>query len=222
MFGRQLEGRFEGRRERGFAPGEGKGRRGHRGMGGFGKHGFGKRGRRGGRFGGDDDDTLRAGRILAQGDLRLIVLALAEEAPRHGYDIIKALEEKTAEWYSPSPGIVYPTLTYLEEVGYLAAQAEGARKLYGITDEGRAYLKENRALADAIMQRLAQVGERAQRIRSRMESEREVARNDLPLVRAALQSLREATVTRIKQDTDSEAKVVEILARAANEIRKLQ
>lgn len=223
MFGRQFEGRFEGRRERGFAPGKGEGRRGHRGMGkGFGKRGFGGKGRRGGRFGGmDDDDTLRAGRILAQGDLRLIVLALAEEQPRHGYDIIKALEEKTSGWYSPSPGIVYPTLTYLEEVGYLSAQPEGAKKLYSITDDGKAYLGENRALADAIMKRLAQIGERAERIRSRQESESEENRKQLPLVRAAFQNLRDETIGRLKGNPDAEAKVVEILARAANEIKKL-
>ena len=59
-----------------------------------------------------DGDVMRAGRMLAQGDLRLIALALIAEQPRHGYEIIKLLEEKTSDWYSPSPGIVYPTLTY--------------------------------------------------------------------------------------------------------------
>ena len=63
------------------------------------------------------EDMMRARRMLAQGDLRLIALALIAEAPRHGYEIIKLLEEKTGDWYSPSPGIVYPTLTYLEEAG---------------------------------------------------------------------------------------------------------
>ena len=85
------------------------------------------------------EDIMRARRMLAQGDLRLIALALIAEAPRHGYEIIKLLEEKTGDWYSPSPGIVYPTLTYLEEAGYVTASAEGSKKLYTITDEGRAY-----------------------------------------------------------------------------------
>src|ERR1700674_3176695 len=97
----------------------------------------------GGRHGMDGDD-LRAGRMLAQGDLRLIALALIAEQPRHGYEIIKVLEEKTEGWYAPSPGIVYPTLTYLEEAGYVTAQADGAKRLYTITTEGRAHLKENR------------------------------------------------------------------------------
>src|ERR1700751_3297378 len=106
----------------------------------FGGHGFGGHGRGDGEMGPED---LRAGRMLAQGDLRLIALALIAEEPRHGYEIIKLVEEKTADWYSPSPGIVYPTLTYLEEAGYVTASAEGAKKLYTITEEGSAYLKAN-------------------------------------------------------------------------------
>ena len=94
----------------------------------------------GGRHGMGGGDMMRAGRMLAQGDLRLIALALIAEQPRHGYEIIKVLEDKTAGWYSPSPGIVYPTLTYLEEAGYVTAQADGAKKLYTITEEGRAHL----------------------------------------------------------------------------------
>src|ERR1041384_5855907 len=73
----------------------------------------------GGRHGMGGGDMIRAGRMLATGDLRLIALALIAEQPRHGYEIIKVLEEKTDNWYSPSPGIVYPTLTWLEEVGYV-------------------------------------------------------------------------------------------------------
>ena len=122
----------------------------------FGKHGFFGRHGRGRDM---DPDDLRAGRMLAQGDLRLIALALIEQEPRHGYEIIKLVEEKTAEWYSPSPGIVYPTLTYLEEAGYVTASAEGSKKLYTITDEGRAYLAANRELVDVVLARLAAVGE---------------------------------------------------------------
>src|ERR1700728_4947550 len=123
-----------------------------------GRHGgFGFGGRHGG---GMNPDDMRAGRMLAQGDLRLIALALIEQEPRHGYEIIKLVEEKTAEWYSPSPGIVYPTLTYLEEAGYVTASAEGSKKLYTITDEGRAYLAANRELVDVVLARLAAVGER--------------------------------------------------------------
>lgn len=212
MFGHRHE-RHEGRCGQEFAGGRhGRGRHRH----GPGRHGFGG--------GNDGDGLMHAGRMLAQGDLRLIALALIAEQPRHGYDIIKALEEKTADWYSPSPGIVYPTLTYLEEVGYLTSQPEGAKKLYTITDEGRAHLSENRDLVDAVLKRLAFIGERARRMRARDEdNERSDTRwRRMQLVRAALDNLRETAVERLENDADAEAKVVEILARAAGEIRRVQ
>src|SRR5262249_32486087 len=134
----------------------GRGWRRHRGFGFGGRHGMG------------GGDMVRAGRMLATGDLRLIALALIAEQPRHGYEIIKVLEEKTEGWYSPSPGIVYPTLTYLEEAGYVTAQAEGAKKLYTITAEGRAHLDENRDMVDAVLERLAAVGRRIERMRRRL------------------------------------------------------
>src|SRR3974377_1028902 len=135
------------------------------GDGGGGRHGRGRWGRRGGwdemqgRGGGD---FKRAGRMLAHGELRLIALALIAEQPRHGYDIIKQLEERTSGWYSPSPGIVYPTLTNLEEAGHLTSQADGAKKLYTITDAGRGYLEENRELVDGVISRLPYIARRAQ------------------------------------------------------------
>src|SRR6202008_1315779 len=127
----------------------------------------------GGGFGGRHGmgDMMRAGRMLATGDLRLIALALIAEQPRHGYEIIKLLEDRTEGWYSPSPGIVYPTLTYLEEAGYVAAQAEGAKKLYTITAEGRAYLEDNRDFVDAVLDRLTAVGKKFVRMRDRRRDE---------------------------------------------------
>jgi DNA-binding PadR family transcriptional regulator len=163
-------------------------------------------------------DMMRAGRMLAQGDLQLIALALIAEQPRHGYEIIKVLEEKTSGWYSPSPGIVYPTLTYLEEVGYVTAQTEGAKKLYTITEEGRAHLEANRDLADTVLDRLATIGERVARWR-RM-SGRDDRRTVPPLVEAALNNLREVALTRVEADADAESRVVEILARAATDVKR--
>jgi DNA-binding PadR family transcriptional regulator len=197
-------------------PHEGKwaARRGWRGK--FG-HGF------GGRHGMGGGDMMRAGRMLAQGDLRLIALALIAEQPRHGYEIIKVLEDKTAGWYSPSPGIVYPTLTYLEEAGYVTAQAEGAKKLYTITEEGRAHLEENRDFVDAVLERFAAMGERVARMRRRFGDDDEDERRgaSVPrLVRAALENLREVAAKRLEDDAEAEAKVVEVLARAASELKK--
>ena len=200
---------FDSERDGRWAAGRGRHRR----------HGFGFGGRHG--FGGGD--MVRAGRMLATGDLRLIALALIAEQPRHGYEIIKVLEEKTAGWYSPSPGIVYPTLTFLEEAGYVTAQAEGAKKLYAITDEGRAYLDQNRDFVDAVLERLGKIGSKITRIRRRLgrdEDEDDERRGLPPLVRAALENLREVAGARLANDPDAEAKLVEILARAALEMKK--
>jgi len=181
-------------------------------------------GSHGGRHGyggsGMGPEEIRAGRMLAQGDLRLIALALIAEAPRHGYEIIKLVEEKTADWYSPSPGIVYPTLTYLEEAGYVTASVEGTKKLYTITDEGRAYLNVNRQIADAIIARLAALGERAKRMRESSDDERSRRRSLPPLVDAALAHLREALGRRLDDEAEAEARLVEILARTAAELQR--
>lgn len=182
-----------------------------------GGRGFGGRGGRGG------GDMFRMGRMWAQGDLKLLALALIAEQPRHGYEIIKLIEEKTAGWYSPSPGVVYPTLTFLEEAGYVTAEADGSKKRYAITEEGRAYLADNRDLADAILARLAQVGEKMGRVRRWMgwgEGASE-AGADLPrLVEAALENLRETSQQKLEANRGAETRIVEILARAAADIRE--
>jgi DNA-binding PadR family transcriptional regulator len=182
-----------------------------------GNHGY------GGRYGRSDGrgpDDIRAGRMLAQGDLRLIALAFIAEAPRHGYEIIKLVEEKTADWYSPSPGIVYPTLTYLEEAGSVTASTAGSKKLYTITDEGRAYLDTNRHLADAVLARLAAIGESATRIRRAADGERERRRPLPTLVDAALAHLRDTVGKRLQDDAEAESHLVEILARAAADLQR--
>jgi DNA-binding PadR family transcriptional regulator len=189
----------------------------HRRHGRFGGFGFG--GRHGGSDFGDREDMMRARRMLAQGDLRLIALALIAEAPRHGYEIIKQLEEKTGDWYSPSPGIVYPTLTFLEEAGYVTAAAEGSKKLYTITDEGKAYLESNREIVDVVLSRLSAIGERVKHWRRRERGGREGRRNLPPLVEAAFDHLRETVTKRLDNDAEDEARLVEILARATTELQ---
>ncbi len=196
--------------------GAGRHRRGRFGGFGFGgRHGMGGFG-----SGRDAEDWMRARRMLAQGDLRLVALALIAEAPRHGYEIIKQLEEKTADWYSPSPGIVYPTLTYLEEAGYVTASTEGSKKLYTITEEGRAYLNANRDIVDAILDRLTVLGERVNRWRRATRGERDNGRSLPPLVQAALDHLRETVSKRLEGDAAVEASLVEILARTDAELQR--
>jgi len=199
---------------RGYGPACGSygaaGRHGHRGF----VPGFGW-GRGRGPGGGD---MFRIGRLFAQGDLKLLALALIAEQPRHGYEIIKLIEEKTNGWYSPSPGVVYPTLTYLEEAGYLASESEGSKKRYRITPEGESYLKSNRDIVDVVLDRLAAVGRKMARMRRAFGGEGD--RSGLPqMVGAAIANLGEAAGKRLEGDAGTEAKIVEILMRAANDIK---
>jgi DNA-binding PadR family transcriptional regulator len=108
-----------------------------------------ERWRHGGGFGG------REGRMFDSGELRLVILALIAEKPRHGYEVIKELGERVGGDYSPSPGVVYPTLTLLEDMGYASASVDaGSRKLYAVSPEGQKHLDENKPQIDAIFARL--------------------------------------------------------------------
>lgn len=99
------------------------------------------------------------GRMFDQGDLKVVILQLIDEKPRHGYEIIKELEERSGGRYAPSPGTVYPTLTMLAEMGYASEAAEeSGKKVYSITDEGRKYLAEHRTTVDDVFDRLSELG----------------------------------------------------------------
>lgn len=118
---------------------------------GMGRHGHGGRGGPGRGGGG--------GRMFQHGDLRLLILALIAEAPRHGYEIIREIESRLGGAYAPSPGVVYPTLTMLEELGFAtSATTEGSKRQYTITDAGTAHLVENQATVDAIFARIEDAG----------------------------------------------------------------
>jgi DNA-binding PadR family transcriptional regulator len=188
----------------------------------FARHGGGRGPGWGPGPGGGGGDWFRVGRMLAQGDLKLLALALIAEQPRHGYELIKLIEEKTSGAYSPSPGVVYPTLTFLEEAGYVTAESDGAKKRYTITEEGRAYLEENRDVADMVLERLAAIGEKLSRRRRAWQRREDEAKNVPQLVDAALDNLRTVTATRLEgENGETETRIVEILARAAQDVRNV-
>ncbi len=113
-------------------------------------HGGGMGHRHGGRS--------RIGRFFAHGDLRFLILKLISEKPRHGYELIKAIEESVAGAYTPSPGVIYPTLTLLEELGWVQiTPSEGSKKLYEVTGDGKLALEANRATVDIIIGRMAEI-----------------------------------------------------------------
>jgi DNA-binding PadR family transcriptional regulator len=99
----------------------------------------------------------RPGRVFDHGELRLVVLALISERPRHGYELIKEIEDRVAGTYTPSPGVIYPTLTMLEELGHATVSENEGKKLYAITPEGTAYLAANKTAVDNALQRMQSV-----------------------------------------------------------------
>ena len=169
---------------------------------------------------------FRAGRKLGGDDLQLVVLALLADKPYHGYEIMKALEERSGGFYSPSPGMVYPALTYLEEIGYASVTAEGAKKLYQITAEGRAYLEENRRVVDAILAQLAWVSDKMEHVRRVFSGDdapggegEERRRGWSAELHAARCALRAALAEIGALSAAEQQRVAEILERAAREIR---
>ncbi|MFQ5575118.1 MAG: PadR family transcriptional regulator [Terriglobia bacterium] len=93
-------------------------------------------------------------RFFERGALKYLILDAIGERPRHGYDIIREIEERTEGLYSPSPGTVYPTLQMLEDVGHAALKKENGKKVYGITEEGRAYLAKHKGRVKEHRERL--------------------------------------------------------------------
>jgi DNA-binding PadR family transcriptional regulator len=165
--------------------------------------GGGRRGR-GGPF--------RGGRMFEQGDLKYVILQLLDEKPRHGYEIIKALEDRFGGMYSPSAGTVYPTLTLLEDLGYARVNVEeGGKKVYSITDEGKAYLAQNKSAVDDIFERVSEIGAT-------------FLSDGMMEVNRAIKDVAQATyrgAPRIFRDKEAVAGIRESLQRAAREIEEI-
>jgi len=185
----------------------------------FGPRGFGP----GGPFGGDWGEEFgrgfggrgrgRRGRMFESGELRLVLLKLIADQPRHGYDLIRAIEELTHGSYAPSPGVVYPTLTMLQDMGLIEeAAAEGTRKAFAITPEGEAHLAERAEEVEALFERLTGAGEGKRRAGGR------------PIQRA-VGNLLSALWHRVTADDTGEERLHEIAAildEAAQKIERLK
>ena len=195
----------------------------------FGRHhggrGFGHFGR--GFMEGDmGNRAFGMGRKLASVDLQLLILGLLAEKPRHGYEIIKALDERSKGFYIPSPGMVYPALTYLEEIGHATVEVEGSRKLYHITDAGKEHLDDNRSTADALFAQFNRVGERMDRVRRAMRadetgegSDAEHERRGSKELLRARRDLKSALADKWDSSREEQERVVGILKRATAEIQ---
>jgi DNA-binding PadR family transcriptional regulator len=173
----------------------------------FGRHGL--FGRPGGGRGGHRGFGGR--RLFEQGDLRFVILHQLQEKPRHGYEIIKALEDRFGGMYSPSPGVIYPTLTLLEELGYARVSAEeGGKKLYTITADGIAFLQQNQSTVDEVMNRVN-------------EASRAYGGGPAPEVRRAAHNLQMALSLRLGKgplSDEQSRRIASILDHAASDIER--
>jgi DNA-binding PadR family transcriptional regulator len=149
------------------------------------------------------------GRFFASNDLRFLLLDLIAEKPSHGYELIKAIEEKFGGAYSPSPGIIYPMLTLFEETGLATVVSEGTRKLYSITEEGKKELEQNRSAVDEMLHRMSAIGSAAR------PTERD------PQIMRAIQNFRMALSMRSGNLTpEQRSRIIEVIDNAAREIEK--
>ncbi len=123
----------------------------------------------GGDFGGGDGfgsrDGFTRGRKFSSEDLQLLLLALLAEKPAHGYELIKALELRTNGFYTPSPGMVYPALTYLEELAYVAVELHGNRKSYSVSEQGKTYLAQHQERVTRMFDKIAHIAAKMDSLR---------------------------------------------------------
>jgi DNA-binding PadR family transcriptional regulator len=188
--------------------------RGHGGHGeGWDRHG-------GGGFGGDDGEGWRRGRKFSSEDLQLMLLGLLEEQPSHGYELIKALEARTNGFYKPSPGMVYPALTYLEEVGHASVDSEGNKKRYRLAEPGQRYLDENRERLDLILNKLKHAARKMAWLRRAMSGEapEDEAGGWIPEFVEARVALKRALVARVDAPVTEQRRIAAILAQATAQI----
>lgn len=154
----------------------------------------------------------RRRRVFDGSELRLVLLKLIEEQPRHGYDLIREIEARSGGAYAPSPGVVYPTLTLLLDMGHAEEQgASGPRKLFAITEAGRAHLVERAAEVEVAMARLKALAEMRER-------------TDAAPVQRAMQNLKTALHNRLSQEGVDRTVIFEVAAlldEAASKIERL-
>jgi len=160
------------------------------------------------RFGTGGSKGRRRRQIFESGEVKFVILRLIREKPRHGYEIIKALEERLAGCYTPSAGTVYPTLQLLEDQGYVRSVEENGKKVYHITPEGEQFLDDNQGVLDDIFDRVR-------------DTVRDFAGGhmaDLNQAFAKLAALTYKRAWRLGPDHPSVQRIVEILNQAARDI----
>ncbi len=167
-------------------------------------------------------DGFPGGRKLGAAELQLVLLALLAERPAHGYELIRTLEERSGGFYVPSPGMIYPALTYLDEIGHAAVTQEGNRKLYAITAEGQAHLAANKAQAELILDALARIGGRMEQVREAFSGLNDADPQAADALHQARHALKHALMRKRGCAPDEARRIAQILDRATAEILKGQ
>ncbi|MFT8719435.1 PadR family transcriptional regulator [Acetobacter sp.] len=153
-------------------------------------------------------------RLFDYGEMRLLVLSLIADKPTYGYELIKTIEEKFGGSYTPSPGVIYPTLTWLEEAGTIRPTEEEGRKSYSITPEGEAFVAANQTALEEILARTASAAPEGKGRRRNMS---------VPVMRG-MENLKTALRLRLRNgglDADAESKIAALLDEAARAIEQV-
>lgn len=155
----------------------------------------------------------------------MLLVALLVDEPRHGYELIRLLETRSNGFYTPSPGMVYPALTYLEEIGYATVTAEGNRKRYAITTQGRAYVDAHRERIDFIWAKLSFFARKMGMVRRALagedaDDEHGAGRTLAPLTDAR-RRLKQVLIARRDASPEAQVRMAQVLERAAAEIAAL-
>jgi len=170
------------------------------------------------------DPSMMRGRKFSAEDLQLMLLALLEEQSRHGYELIKEIETRTNGYYTPSPGVIYPALTYLEELDYTTVETHGNRKRYHLANAGRDYLDNQRERANRLLAGLRHVARKMAWMKQAWQNDPEAQEE---AVRAsgwlreyveAHHALREALFRRSDADETEQRRIIVILERATADI----
>ncbi|CAM5460225.1 PadR family transcriptional regulator [Eoetvoesiella caeni] len=171
---------------------------------------------------GGDGARMTRGRKFGADELQLMLLALLHERPGHGYEFIKELEARSNGFYSPSPGMVYPALTYLEELGYATVEVHGNRKLYHLAEPGRLYLEANRDRADLLFASLKHAARKIAWMKQAWSNDTDPGTIGvggwLPEFVEARRAMKTALLRRTDATPDEQRRIAVILKRATSEI----
>jgi DNA-binding PadR family transcriptional regulator len=193
----------------------------------MGRHHDHRGGGRGDRFtggageGGGSGEDFPRGRRFSSDDLQLMLLSMIDVQPSHGYELIKELATRSNGFYSPSPGMVYPALTYLEELGYVTVQLEGNRKRYDMAEAGRAYLAANRERVEVMLAKLSHIARKMDSVRRAFAGDAPADISEggwLPEMNAARAALKHALLRRDNASAEEQRRIAAILMRATADI----